>query len=89
MTETAAKRKRPNYGIDAPTVVRNLILGGAAAGPLAAGPLQSTADRALVGSARDRPAGRLPAIGRSGLHHRRLLFGGWRAECALTGADNG
>ncbi len=31
MTETAAKRKRPNYGIDAPTVVRNLILGGAAA----------------------------------------------------------
>jgi arsenite methyltransferase len=31
MTETAAKRKRPNYGIDAPTAVRNLILGGAAA----------------------------------------------------------
>ena len=31
MTETAAKRKRPNYGIDAPTVVRNLILVGAAA----------------------------------------------------------
>src|SRR5262245_35277847 len=31
MTEIAAKRKRPNYGIDAPTVVRNLILGGAAA----------------------------------------------------------
>ena len=31
MTETAAKRKRPNYGIDAPTAIRNLILGGAAA----------------------------------------------------------
>jgi len=31
MTEAAAKRKRPNYGIDAPTAVRNLILGGAAA----------------------------------------------------------
>ena len=31
MTETAANRKRPNYGIDAPTVVRNLVLGGAAA----------------------------------------------------------
>ncbi len=31
MTETAAKRKRPNYGIDAPGAVRNLILGGAAA----------------------------------------------------------
>jgi SAM-dependent methyltransferase len=31
MTETAAKRKRPHYGIDAPTVVRNLILVGAAA----------------------------------------------------------
>ncbi len=31
MTETAAKQKRPNYGIDAPTAVRNLILGGAAA----------------------------------------------------------
>jgi arsenite methyltransferase len=27
----AARRKRPNYGIDAATVVRNLILGGAAA----------------------------------------------------------
>jgi len=31
MTETAAKQKRPNYGIDAPGAVRNLILGGAAA----------------------------------------------------------
>jgi 2-polyprenyl-3-methyl-5-hydroxy-6-metoxy-1,4-benzoquinol methylase len=31
MTETAAKRKRPNYGIDAPAAVRNLILLGAAA----------------------------------------------------------
>jgi hypothetical protein len=31
MTETAAKRKRPNYGIDAPTAVRNLIVVGAAA----------------------------------------------------------
>ena len=31
MTETAAKRKPPNYGIDAPVAVRNLILGGAAA----------------------------------------------------------
>src|ERR1700677_1673734 len=31
LTETAAMRKRPNYGIDAPTAVRNLILGGAAA----------------------------------------------------------
>jgi len=31
MTETAARRKRPNYGIDAPTVVRNVLLGGAAA----------------------------------------------------------
>ena len=31
MTETAAKRKRPNYGIDAPAAVRNLILGGFAA----------------------------------------------------------
>jgi hypothetical protein len=31
MSETAAKRKRPDYGIDAPTEVRNLILGGAAA----------------------------------------------------------
>ena len=31
MTEIAAKQKRPNYGIDAPTAVRNLILGGAAA----------------------------------------------------------
>jgi ubiquinone/menaquinone biosynthesis C-methylase UbiE len=31
MSETAAKRKRPNYGIDAPAVVRNLILVGAAA----------------------------------------------------------
>ena len=31
MIETVAKRKRPNYGIDAPTAVRNLILGGAAA----------------------------------------------------------
>jgi arsenite methyltransferase len=31
MTEIAAKRTRPNYGIDAPTAVRNLILGGAAA----------------------------------------------------------
>jgi arsenite methyltransferase len=31
MTETAAKQKRPNYGIDAPAAVRNLILGGVAA----------------------------------------------------------
>jgi arsenite methyltransferase len=31
MTETAAKQKRPNYGIDAPVAVRNLILGGVAA----------------------------------------------------------
>jgi arsenite methyltransferase len=31
MTETAAQRKRPDYGIDAPGAVRNLILGGAAA----------------------------------------------------------
>jgi arsenite methyltransferase len=31
MTETAAKQKRPNYGIDAPVAVRNLIIGGAAA----------------------------------------------------------
>jgi arsenite methyltransferase len=31
MTETAAMRKRPNYGIDAPVAVRNLIVGGAAA----------------------------------------------------------
>jgi arsenite methyltransferase len=30
MTETAAERKRPNYGIDAPGAVRNLILGGVA-----------------------------------------------------------
>jgi arsenite methyltransferase len=31
MTETAAKQKRPNYGIDAPVAVRNLILGGVGA----------------------------------------------------------
>jgi arsenite methyltransferase len=31
MTETAAKQKRPNYGIDAPGAVRNLTFGGAAA----------------------------------------------------------
>jgi SAM-dependent methyltransferase len=31
MTESAAKRNRPNYGIDAPGAVRNLILGGVAA----------------------------------------------------------
>jgi len=31
MTETAAERKRPNYGIDAPGAVRNLVVGGVAA----------------------------------------------------------
>jgi hypothetical protein len=36
MTETAAKRTRSNYGIDAPTAVRNLILGGVVALVLAA-----------------------------------------------------
>ena len=35
MTETAPKRKRPNYGIDAPGAVHNLILGGVAAFVLA------------------------------------------------------
>ncbi|CAN5240115.1 class I SAM-dependent methyltransferase [soil metagenome] len=31
MTETATRQNRPNYGIDAPGAVRNLIFGGAAA----------------------------------------------------------
>ena len=56
MSEPAAKAKRPDYGIDAPGVVRNLAIGGAAALVLAAvafplgwAPLASMATGAAIG----------------------------------------